>query len=109
MRLDWRKIWREFDIWLDKKDNGRDFPEWSAQARKINQLVIEQLNEQRPQARDTCWLKPTPKLNWKKIWRTLNKRIKDYISTLPDWSVQKRWIREIVNKDLEYAIKTNIN
>lgn len=107
MRLNWRKIWKEFDLWLDKKDNGSDFPEWSAQARKINQLVSQQFEEEQFKSMHPCGARIIIKLKWKKIWQQLNKRCKNYISTLPEWSVQKQWIKEIVNKELRDAIQTN--
>ena len=100
MKLDWRKLWKEFDIWIDTKDRGsssyeKDFPEWPAQARKIHQLVGKRLNGLQ--------------ISWKRVWRNLDKRHKDYISTGPNWSIQKRWIRETINKEIGNAKKTSRN
>ena len=108
MKLNWRKIWREFDLWLDKKEESGDrFPEWSIQARKINQLVSKQFEKEQLKSIPKYGARIIVKLKWGHVWRSFDKQCKNYISTLPDWSIQKEWIKKIINKELRNAVKTN--
>jgi hypothetical protein len=102
VRLNWRKIWKEFDKWLDRKDiesSGRSygFPEWGAQARKINSLATNQLKI---------------KLNWKNIWRDFNKSMSKAMKRecsagfyFPKWSTQKQWVKKAVENEILNAEK----
>lgn len=91
-KIDWRKFWKKFDIWCDDQDpffGGTKFPDWYKQSREIGKRLIQYY----------------PKLNRKKLWKNLNKKYKDstdphMYNSVDDWPNQKRWIREIVEKQI---------
>ena len=52
--IDWRKVWREFDKWVELDRTSRcdkcghkdsDYPDWPDQAKKILSLVEAQLKK----------------------------------------------------------------
>lgn len=96
IQINWRKFWREFQNWCDEHDpsfGGKNYPEWNQQSRKIGQMLISYF----------------PTLNRRKLWRDLDTKFHDHPSSGPDWCVQKRWIRELVRKQIETAEKTFLN
>lgn len=56
MKVDWKKVWDDFDEWLEKKErpikcskcHHHDYntPEWEEQQTKIKKLVNAQLKDQ---------------------------------------------------------------
>ena len=116
MKVNWKKLWKELDIWTDLQEgSGQDsyylkpesqrqffFPEWPAQARKINHLVNRQILIQEDQF---PLIRVSGRLNWRRIWKELNKCHENCRSAGPDWSIQKQWIRELITKEIQNSIR----
>lgn len=95
MKIDWRKFWHEFDVWHHKQEEqeqlGRRYCTWLSQKRKIGSMLMEYF----------------PKLNRRKLWKDWENRWeqaplgKVAELRLVDWSGQKRWIRELVQKQCD--------
>lgn len=81
--IDWEKVWRVFDAWIEKRtDHGLSFLAWSAQQRKIRELVR---------------LQTTAKIDWRAVWKA---NLKWYDRTCGEWDRQKKNISSLVNKQL---------
>jgi hypothetical protein len=47
MKINWARLWKEFDKWCSEGDKNMRYPGWPAQARKIRALVEAQLKKSR--------------------------------------------------------------
>lgn len=84
-KLDWPKIWQEFDAWY--ADNSADFPDWwKEQIPKIQELVGKDLA-------------------WADIWvefQTWHDHI-DKTDYTPEWEDMKGKIKELVKEEMNHA------
>jgi hypothetical protein len=93
--IDWRKFWKEFETWIDNRPEYL-FTEWTIQIRKITQMLKKYF----------------PNLDYRKLWKDYNNKLGEHeicktctvcysqYDVYVDWAIRKRWIREIVEKQV---------
>ncbi len=77
----WKALWAEFDKWSEEKE---PFPAWPTQQTKIRELVQSQI------------VPGGVTVQWRRVWEGFNA----FYEEAADWEVQKRYITDLVEEEI---------